>query len=86
MAYVTPTRTAYRYEVATNANGTPFRGTFADGGHYFNVLSIREGSSAPIRIVARTETLEDARLLADALNCHTVGEGYEKSSSGSGLV
>lgn len=82
MARVIPTRTTYRYEVATNANGAPFRGKFDDGGYYFNVISIREGGTLPVRIVARTETLEDARLLADALNCHTVKDFDEQSSSG----
>lgn len=74
MAHIVPDRVEYTYRVATNPDGSPFVGHFTDGSRYYNVTSVRraEDSVNPVRIVARTTTLEDAQMLTDALNRHTV--------------
>jgi hypothetical protein len=74
MAHIVPDRVEYTYRVATNPDGNPFVGRFTDGSHYYNVISVRrtEDTANPVRIVARTMTLEDAQMLTAALNRHTV--------------
>lgn len=74
MARFRPPRAEYEYSVMLRDDGTPVRGTFEDGSHYYNVIAKcrTEEVVNEFRIVARTTTLEDAQTLAAALNRHTV--------------
>lgn len=69
-----PPRAEYEYSVMVRDDGTPVRGTFEDGSHYYNIIAKcrTEQVTVEFRIIARTATLEDAELLASALNRHTV--------------
>lgn len=73
MAHIVPDRIRFEYRIATNPDGTIYVGRFKDGGTYYNIVSVSPREVAtPVRIVARAETIEDARLLEVALNRYTV--------------
>lgn len=73
MARFDPPYTAFDYQVSRNPDGTPYVGRYADGGSYYNVLAIRVGASVtnPRRVVARTDSLDAAQALTDALIRYT---------------
>lgn len=69
MALINPPRSRYRYEVQCDVAGRPTPGHYADGTQYFNVLAFRDDGSVrnPVRVIARTATVEEAREIVACL-------------------
>lgn len=73
MAFIRPARNKFLYKVYS-VNGHVFTGQYEDGSSYYNIIAMRVGATSvnnPHRIVARCNTLENARALVDALTKYT---------------
>jgi hypothetical protein len=73
--HLAPQHALYSYDLQRHPDGTPKVLAFADGKPYVNVYAMRSigQSRNPVRIIARTRTVEDAQALVDALIRYTQG-------------
>lgn len=73
MPHVAPPYTRFDYRVSRNPDGTPYVGRYDDGRPYYNILALRRGAAVTNqhRVIARTETLQQAEALVAALTVHT---------------